>query len=359
MKVSRVQTLILLLISLSLSACNAHRQKPDDKTSKITVTAVQSKPVTLTQRYVCQIRSHHHIEVRAPQTGYLEAIAIKEGQAVKEGDLMFQINPILNQKKADAESAEAKSAELEYNYTKKQYEDKVVSQHELLLRDAKLTKARAKADLAKARLSFATVKAPFNGMVGRLLDQQGSLVQTGETLTTLSDNSLIWVYFKVPESRYLEYKSANLDQHKDDLKIELVLANGNKFDQPGKLGAIGADFDSATGSVSFRADFPNPDRLLRHGEIGTVLISQAEDDAIVVPQRATFEVRQKRYVYVVDKDGVAHQREIVIENELDDLFVVNTGVSVGDKIVLEGFRLVRDGGKVEYKDRQSKKVVKN
>ena len=114
-----------------------------------------------------------------------------------------------------------------------------------------------------------------------------------------------------------------------------------------------------TGNVAFRADFPNPDRLLRHGQTGTVLISQVQNDAIVIPQRATFEVLDKRYVYVVDKDDVAHQREIVIQNELEDLFVVKTGVGVDDKIVIEGVRLVRDGDKVEYEDRQSKKVVAN
>ena len=202
-----------------------------------------------------------------------------------------------------------------------------------------------------AELNFTTVRAPFDGMVDRLPRQQGSFVQKGETLTTLSDNSLMWVYFNVPEARYLEYM-ADLDQHKDDLKIELVLANGNKFHQPGKLGAIGADFNNGTETFAFRADFPNPDRLLRHGQTGTVLISQVQNDAIVIPQRATFEVLDKRYVYVVDKDDVAHQREIVIQNELEDRFVIKKGVDVDDKIVVEGVRLVHDGDKVEYEDRQ-------
>jgi membrane fusion protein (multidrug efflux system) len=215
------------------------------------------------------------------------------------------------------------------------------------LRQAKLAKAQARAKLAQAELNFADVTAPFDGIVDRPHQQQGGLVRKGETLTTLYDNSVMWVYFNVPERRYLEYKSANLDQHKDDLKIELVLANGHKFDQPGKLGAIGATFNNQTGSIPFRADFPNPDGLLRHGQTATVLIRREQDDAIVIPQGATFEVHDKRYVYVVDKDDVAHRREVVIRNELEDVFVVKAGVGVGDKIVTEGVRLVRDGDKVE------------
>jgi membrane fusion protein (multidrug efflux system) len=268
---------------------------------KITVTTLQSKAVTITQSFVCQINSHHHIEVRAPQAGYLEAIPIREGQAVKRDDLLFRVRPLEHKEKPGAEN-----------------EDKEIF-----------------------------IKAPFDGMVNRLPHQLGSLVQKNETLTTLFDNSLMWVYFNVPEKYYLEYM-ANRKQHEKEDKIQLVLANGNKYDRPGKLGAIGATFNNESGNIPFRADFPNPDGLLRHGQTGTLLISRVQDDAIVIPQRATFEILDKRYVYVVDKDDVAHRREFVIQDELEDLFVVKSGVGVGDKVVTEGVRRVRDGEKVEY-----------
>ena len=234
----------------------------------------------------------------------------------------------------------------------------MVSQNEVALLEAKLAKAQAKAKLAEAELNFTNVKAPFDGIVDRLHEQQGSLIKEGDILTTLSDNSVMWVYFNVPEARYLEYM-ADLDQDKEDQKIELVLANGNKFQQLGKIGAIEANFNNETGNIPFRADFPNPDRLLRHGQTGTVLISRVLKDAIVIPQRATFEILDKRYVYVVDKDDVVHQREIVIQNELDDIFVIKKGLDVNDKIVLEGIRQVRDGEKVEYEDRQPEQVAAN
>ena len=219
-------------------------------------------------------------------------------------------------------------------------------------------KAQAKAKLAQAELNFATVKAPFDGIVDRLHEQQGSLVKEGDILTTLSDNSLMWVYFNVPEARYLEYM-AGLGQDKEDPQIELVLANGNKFQQTGKIGAIEAKFNNETGNIPFRADFPNPDGLLRHGQTGTVLIHRTLNDAIVIPQRATFEILDKRYVYVVDKDDVVHQREIVIQNELEDIFVIKKGLDVDDKIVLEGIRQVRDGEKVEFEFRQPEEVLAN
>ena len=124
-----------------------------------------------------------------------------------------------------------------------------------------------------------------------------------------------------------------------------MLANGSKFPQAGKIGAIEAKFNNETGNIPFRADFPNPDRLLRHGQTGTVLISRVLNDAIVIPQRATFEILDKRYVYVVDKDDVVHQREIAIRNDgLDDIFVIKKGLDVDDKIVLEGVREVHDLG---------------
>jgi membrane fusion protein (multidrug efflux system) len=356
MKATPILAVTLALVSLSLPACNMHPTEEHVEAHKIVATNPESRSVILTEPYVCQIHSQRHIKVRALERGYLEAVPIREGQKVKEGDLLFKVIPILYQKKADAEMAEAKLAQLEYNYTKSLYEKKVVSENEVNLLGAKLAKAEAKADLAKAELNFATVKAPFDGIVDRLHHQQGSLVEEGEILSTLSDNSVMWVYFNVPEARYLEFMA---NKQNEDLKIELMLANGNKFDQLGKIGAIEADFNNENGNIPFRADFPNPDRLLRHGQTGTVVISRVRNDAIVIPQRATFEVLQKRYVYVVDKENVAHQKEIVVQNELEDLFVLKSGVGVDDTIVLEGIRQVRDGDKVEYEDRKAEQVAAN
>jgi membrane fusion protein (multidrug efflux system) len=326
---------------------------------KVVVTSPQAKDVIITQPYVCQIHSQQHIDVCALENGYLQEILVREGQAVKKGDLMFKIVPVLYKAKLDAELAEARLAELEYKNTESLYKEKaVVSQNEVLLFKAKFDRAKAKADLAQAEMNFTEVRAPFDGIVDRQHQQLGSLIKEGELLTTLSDNSVMWVYFNVPEADYLDYM-AGMNQDKEERRIELVLANGKKFPETGKIGAIEAQFNNETGNIPFRADFPNPNGLLRHGQTGNVLIHRTLNKAVVIPQRATFEILDKRYVYVVDKDDVVHQREIGVQTEMDDIFVINKGLDVNDRILFEGVRQVREGEKVEYEFRSPEEVMAN
>lgn len=353
---SQMTAIIMGLICLFLPGCNKTiEEEPHNESHKITATTPESKEVILSQPFVCQIHSQRHIEVRALETGYLEAIEIKEGQVVKQDDVLFTILPTLYQSKLDAENAEAKVAQLQLDFNKKLFEQNVVSSSQVFLTDAKLAKAKAKAQLAAAEYGFTFVRAPFDGIVDHLKAQQGSLVKKNDVLTTLSDNSVMWAYFKVSEKRYLEFVG---DQRlkQNDLKVELVLANGTVFDQLGKIAAVEADFDNSVGVIPFRADFPNPDNLLRHGQTGTVVVSRAQTHAVVIPQRATFEIDQKRYVYVIDPDDVVHRREIEIENELEDVYVIKSGLAVDEKIVLEGIRQIREGQKVEYESRNAEQV---
>jgi membrane fusion protein, multidrug efflux system len=360
MKISEILEIVLLgLISCSLPACNrVEAQAQVEEAHKIVVTSPAVQDVVITQQYVCQIHSRRHINVCALENGYLQEIRINEGQAVKQGDVMFKIVPTLYQAKLDAEMAEARLAELELNNTTKLLQDKVVSPNEVALYQAKLARAKAKASLAQAELNFTSVQAPFDGIVDRLHQQLGSLIKEGDDLTTLSDNSVMWVYFNVPEAQYLEYMATS-EEEKQGQQIELVLANGSKFEHTGKIGAIEAEFNNETGNIPFRADFQNPTRILRHGQTGNVLIHRTSKNAIVIPQRATFEILDKRYVYVVGEDEVVHQREIAIQNELDDIFVIKSGLGVNDKIVLEGVRQVRDGEKVEYEFRSPQEALVN
>ncbi len=333
-----------------------HKEEVHEEKHKVVVTSPEAEAVTITQQYVCQIHSQRHINVRALEGGYLEKISVKEGQAVKKGDLMFKIFPPLYQARLDAENAEAHLAKLEFDYTQALSQKKIVSPNEVALLGAKRDKAAAKAQLAQTELNFTNIVAPFDGIVDRLLEQEGSLIKEGDMLTTLSDNSVMWVYFNVPEAQYLDYMAGPAEQQNDQ-KIELMLANGNKFQQLASNLLIEAKFNNETGNIPFRADFPNPKRLLRHGQTGTVYIQRVLKDALVIPQRSTFETLDKRYVYVVDKDDVVHQREIVIQNELDDIFTIKKGLKVGEKIVLEGMRQIRDGDKVEYEFRSPELVM--
>jgi membrane fusion protein (multidrug efflux system) len=358
MKPSFIGTIILAPVLFALPACALHEEHAHQEHHKIVATSPLETDVVITQQYVCQIHSQRHIKVCALENGYLEPIPVKEGQAVKQGDVLFRVIPALYKARLDAELAEARLAELELNNTQKLFEQNVVSQNEVQLFQAKLAKAKAKAALAEAELNFTIVRAPFDGIIDRLHEQQGSLIKEGDVLTTLSDNSVMWVYFNVPEVRYLEYM-AEATKEKDDQVIELVLANGQRFPQPGKIGAIEATFNNETGNIPFRADFPNPDRLLRHGQTGNVLIHKTLKNAIVIPQRATFEILDKRYVYVVADDRLVRQREFVVEYEKDDIFVVKKGLNAHDRIVLEGVRQVHDGEKVECEFVRPEEVLKD
>lgn len=346
--------LVLSTSLIAASGCNksvAHAvEEHGEGERKIVVTTPAVQDVITTEQYVCQIHSCRHIEVCALESGYLEEVQVKEGQTVRQGDLLFKIVPTLYQARLDTELAEAQLSQIEFNNTKKLFDDRVVSDQEVALAQAKLAKANAKLKLAQSELNFTDIKAPFDGIVDRLHEQKGSLVEEGEMLTSLSDNSVMWVYFNVPESRYLEYQ-AGVGRGRDDLNIELELANGQIFPQTGAIGAIEADFDHETGNIAFRADFPNPTGLLRHGQTGNVLIHNTLHDALVIPQRATFEILDKTFVFVVGEDNVVHQREIELQYELEDIYVVGDGIEEGDKIVLEGVRQVRDGDAVAFEFR--------
>jgi membrane fusion protein (multidrug efflux system) len=341
-------------------------EQAHEEPRKVLVTSPKTMDVVISQPYVCQIHSRRHIQVCALDSGYLEQINVQEGQAVKEGDLMFAIKPVLYEAKYKAEQAEATLALREFQNTEYLFKrpNPVVSDKEVLLYEARKDRAKSKAELAKAELDFTKVLAPFDGIVDRQERQLGSLIKEGETLTTLSDNSVMWVYFNVIEAEYLEYK-ASLKDDKRSQEIELELANHAIFVGDNKRPVhptrvtVEGQFNNQTGTIPFRADFPNPGGLLRHGQTGTVWIRRKFHDSIVIPQRATFDILDKRYVWVVGEDDKAHQRLITIKHTLEDIFVIDSGVDIKDKIVLEGVREVEEGGKVEYEFRKPEEALKN
>jgi membrane fusion protein (multidrug efflux system) len=347
--------MVVVVASLTFSPTGRTADpKEREKPQKVAVTSPRVADVVVTQSYAGQIRAHRHIEVKALVSGPLAEVPVKEGQAVKKGDALFRVSPTLYKARLDAELAEVQLARLEFDNTKRLVDNKTVSENELKVSEAKLARAQARAKLAQTELDFTTFKAPFDGLLDRLEAQEGSLVKEGDTLTTLSDNSVMWVYFYVGEARYLEY-TARQGKAKDpsrlelaDTRIELELADGSTFDQSaGNVVTVEGRFNNETGTIPFRADLPNPDRRLRHGQTGTVLIRRKVKDATVIPRRAAFEVLDRRYVYVVDKDNVVHPREVVVRHEVDDLFVIQKGLDVTDRIVLDGGQLLRNGDTVE------------
>ncbi len=332
-----------LLIMIIGASCQSHEEHHEEH-HKFLVSGPLKKDTVITKTYVSQIHSIQHIELRAMETGYLQNIYVDEGQFVKKGQLMFQIMPNLYQAELKRAQAEANFAEIEYQNTKRLAESNVVAPNELALAQAKLDKARAELALAQVHLDFTQVRAPFDGIMDHFHVRLGSLVEEGELLTTLSDNSEIWVYFNVPEAEYLDYKStAKADSV---MNVKLMMANNKLFEYPGKVTTIEADFNNETGNIAFRATFPNPKGLLRHGETGNILVDAPLKGALLIPQKATFEILDKKYVFVVGEDNIVHSRHIVTGAELPHIYEVKSGLKSTDRILIEGLRKVKDGDEI-------------
>lgn len=350
---SEVEALKQEIEALRQKLAALEKKKAEPQTAgKIVVTSPLAADVPVTQRYVGTIQAQSHIRVRPLVSGYISEVLVKEGQTVKKGDVLVRILPTLYQSKLDVELAEVQAAQIEFKGTENLFKSKVVSPSELALAQAKLAKAQAKAQLARAELSFTNILSPLDGVVGRLQVQPGSLVKEGDPLTTLTDNSALRFYFNVPEVRYVEYQ-AELAKAKESLQVELVLASGSKLPRTSEVSAVESNSDS----ILFRADFPNPDHLLLNGQSGQVAVHRVLKAAIVIPQRATFERGDKRYVYVVGKDDVVHKREIDVQSEMDEIFVISKGLDASDRIIVDGIRQVRDGEKVDYEFRKPEEVL--
>lgn len=347
-------TLLGLGLAWGCGSCTEHHEAKEEKI-KFLVTSPLQQDTTITQEYVAQIRSIQHIELRALEKGYLQKTFVDEGQFVKQGQLMFQIMPLLYQAELKKAEAEAKFVSIEYQNTKKLADGHIVSPNELALSQAKLEKAKAEVALAQTHLGFTTIRAPFSGIMDHFEARLGSLVDEGDLLTTLSDNSQMWVYYNVPEAEYLSYKTHGKPD--SDMRVQLRMANNEVFEYPGVVKTIEADFNNETGNIAFRATFPNPKGLLRNGETGSVLMTVPLRHAVIIPQKATFEVLEKKFVYVVDANHVVHQREVTVGAEMPDLFIISGGLKAGDKILLEGIRKVKDGDKIDFSYQDPKQVI--
>lgn len=332
-----------------LGSCNSKKEEKVTEKKEYLVTKPIIKDTTVIKDYVCQIKSINHIELRALESGYVQKILVDEGKEVKKGQLMFVIMPVLYQAEYEKAKAEAEYVKIEYLNTKALADNNVVSKNELALAKAKLDKANAELNLAKGHLGFTEIRAPFDGIMDRLEVRKGSLVEDGELLTHLSDNSTMWVYFNVPEAEYLNYKQG-IDNNNDMNNVHLLLANKVKYELPGKISTIEADFNNETGNIAFRANFPNPKRLLRHGETGTILMTSHLPGATIIPQKASFQNLDKNFIFVVNDKGEVIQKEIKIKQTLQDVYVLEEGNLNPDEIILiEGIRKVEQGDIIKKK----------
>jgi membrane fusion protein (multidrug efflux system) len=313
---------------------------------------------TYTIEYVAEIQSLQNVEIRAKIKGYIEKIYVDEGRPVKAGQTLFSIsNKEFNQELLKAKAilktavAEAKTAELELQNVKTLSDKNIVSKTELEKAKVNLDAANARIDEAKANeataninLSFSEIKAPFDGTINLIPFKTGSLIDEGTLLTKLSNNKEVFAYFNVSEKEYLGYTTQKENEEKNN--ITLLLANGQAHKYKGAVETIEGEFDRNTGNIAFRAKFPNPDLLLKHGSSGKVQLTNDIKNALIIPQKSTYEIQDKFYVFVVDANNVVKQRNIVIKQRLPHLYVIESGLAASDKIIYEGIQNVKEGDKI-------------
>ncbi|WBV59981.1 efflux RND transporter periplasmic adaptor subunit [Chryseobacterium camelliae] len=354
--IKRVVASIALSSLLLFTGCNKKKEEKEEATV-YPVTFPVVMDTVIDKEYVAQIQSVKNIEVRAQEKGFLEKIYVDEGQFVHQGQTLFRIMPKLYQAELLKARAEVAQATIELKNASTLASNNIVSKNERAMAKAKLDAANAEAKLAQIHLSFTDIKAPFSGIINRIPLKLGSLIDEGDLLTSLSDNNDVYTYFNVSEPEYLSYQTHAITRGSN--QVALVMANGDVFPQKGEVQTIEGEFDNETGNIAFRAKFPNPNKLLRNGETGKVRMTLPIKNALIIPQKATYEIQDQKYVFVVGKDGVARSKNIKVAYELPDLYVVASGLSKGENILLEGVQKVKDDQKVQVKIQDPKKVLQS
>lgn len=317
-----------------------------------------TKTIAYQHEYVAEIQATKYVEVRSRVKGYIEKVHVDEGHNVSEGQVLFTISSrTLKYELQKAEAAlknaiaDLKVAEVEFTNTKSLADKNIVSKAELKMMEAKVEALKASVEEAQAnkeqaalRVSFSQIKAPYKGVINRIANKMGSLIEEGDMLTTISDNHEVFAYFNLSESDYLHYLTAK--DKEENQHVSLMLANQTPYKHDGKIEIIESEFDRSTGNIAFRARFPNPERILKHGANGKVIVKEYLENALLVPQKSTFEIQDKLYVFVMKKDSTVEQRNIVSAMRIPHYFVIASGVSGNETILYEGTQSVREGNKI-------------
>ena len=359
---------MLSVLATMLASCGGDQQAQQQggiqEYAVATLTATNSE---LTHTYPASIRGKQDIEIRPQVSGFITKLCIEEGSVVRKGQPLFVIDPVqyqeaVNQAKASVNVANSSvaTADLTYKNKKELFAQNVIGKFDLqtaenTLLSAKAQLAQAKAALisAKKNLSFCTVTSPSNGVVGSIPYRVGSLVSasTAEPLSVVSNIDQMYVYFSMTEKQLLEMtrqSGSTLRAMKEYPAVKLKLADGTIYDNAGKIETISGVIDETTGSVSMRATFKNPQHLLKSGGSGVVLLPYESKGTVLIPQKATSEVQDQKYAFVVGKDNKVVNTQIKVA-ELDNGkdYIVLEGLSAGDRVVVEGIASLKDGMEIK------------
>ena len=374
MRLRNLSFIFLGLLALSCNKEDANEQIALNSPEEYLVIRPSVVDTLIPQDYIAKIAATEKVDIRAKIKGFVEKIHIDEGQYVRKGQSLFTINNDLfrqslleSQAKLNSAVTEQKAAELELSNIRKLFEKNIVSDAELKsaqnkveLMQSKVEQEKVNVSTAKIHLSYSEIKAPFNGFVNLIPNKVGSLLNEGDLLTTLSKTDQVYAYFDMSEKDYL-----NLVMQKEtdlELKnsVEFVTATGQMHKFSGKIETSVAEIDQESGNIAYRARFPNPEFVLKHGSTGRVRIKKQLNNALLIPQKATFEIQDKVYVFTVDEKNVLHSQQIEIGRRLNNYYVVETGLDASSKILLEGIQEVKEGMQIIPKENISKnQLAKN
>ena len=365
-----------------LTSCSKSENKDEKKElppQPYQYIVAKSGPAENLTQYPARLEGVENVEIRPKIDGFVEKIYIDEGSQVSKGQLLFLIrNPQYEQSvlaaQATVNSARAAvaTAQMQVTKTKPLVDKKIISAYELqsaelALKSAKASLAETQAQLTNAKVNqgYTKLYSPVSGVVGTLPYKAGSYISTATTqpLTTVSNVSKIFAYFSINEKQQLEFfKHAEGATIKEKLKnsplVELVLSDGSKYEEKGKVESISGLVDPNTGSFSMRATFPNPKGLIRSGYSATVQMPNNLENVIIIPQAATYEMQGKVLVYLIGADNKVKSTEIKVENLPDGLtYAVTSGLKQGDKVVVEGIGLLKDDAQVVPKETTLQNVI--
>ena len=347
--------LLFAAATMLLASCGGGGGRPTFGDNEYPVVTVGTSSASMQTTYPATIKGVQDVQISPKVQGFITQINVKEGQTVGAGQVLFVLDNVtyqsqVRQSQASVNTAQAacNTAKLSYENAQKLFENKVIGDFELQsatnsYESAKAALALAQAGLASAKemLSFCYVKSPAAGVVGTLPYKKGALVNTASVLTTVSNNSSMEIYFSLTEKDALSMTQASLGEMPS---VKLQLADGTIYGHEGKVTKMSGVIDAATGSVQVIALFPNPDRLLKSGGSGAIIIPKDNNSAIISPQSCVSEVQNKKFVYVLEKDNKVKYTEIQVDPQNDgNNYIVTEGLKVGDKYVTNGITKLTDG----------------
>jgi membrane fusion protein (multidrug efflux system) len=359
----------IAILLLGFTSCkNGNQQQAGHGPMPFPVQTVEKSNVTTYTEYAANIEGVQNIEIRPKVDGFVEQIYVDEGQQVKKGQLLFKLsaetlNQEVNAAKANISVAEAQlvSAQVEVDKIKPLVEKNIISEIQLKTAESNLNAANAQLIAAKAQyqnakenLGYTIIKSPVDGMIGSLPYKVGSLVGRTEAkpLTTVSNTKDVYAYFTLNEKQLLQFNrqlnGSSVDEKiKQMPEVELILADGSVYDQKGKIETINGMVNPRTGSISYRAIFPNPNNLLRSGISGKVKIPGTANNVVRLPQKSTFEIQGKKFVYLLGNENKVESKEVIVGTTIDQDFIVNSGLQEGEKYVVDGLIKLREGMQIQ------------